>query len=137
MQYRRLHCQPSNTCNTLLFQHSYCQLWIGNWKLWDENKPQHHSFQPYCFIDYLDFLIANSSYSPPGKKPFQFLQFCASLSSKALSFRCPEYSPKSQFWGLMLNAWSCVLEVVLLRIKQNGKIKKFWFLQINRQKSNR
>ena len=47
------------------------------------NKKLLQNYLPYRFIDYSDFLIPKSPYSPPGKKPFQFLQFWANSTSKS------------------------------------------------------
>ena len=49
----------------------------------NSNKQLLQNYLPYRFIDYSDFLIPKSPYSPPGKKPFQFLQFWANSTSKS------------------------------------------------------
>ena len=69
----------------------------------------------YCFIDYSDFLIANSLHSPPWKSPSCFSN-STSKNAKLPDFRT---TPNFQFSRVMLTAWTCVIDAVLSQIKKD------------------
>ena len=54
------------------------------------------NYLPYYFIDYLDFLIANSSYSPSRKNPFSFFNFRSTQSPKTPHYRSSEHTSNSR-----------------------------------------
>ena len=61
----------------------------------NSNRKLLQSYSPYSFIDYSDFLIANSSYSPPEKNP-GFFNFGSIQCPTTLSFPCAERFPNFQ-----------------------------------------
>ena len=88
----------------------------------------------YCFIDYPNFLIANSPYLSPWENPSCFSN-STSKQAKLPDFRTPSYF---QLSCVMLTAWGCVVDVVLSQIKDRWQkfqsvltyekiIEKFFF----------
>ena len=60
------------------------------------------NYLPYWFINYSDFLIANSSYSSPRKNLSSFFNVGPIRRKKMLGFLGSEHSPKLQLLGSML-----------------------------------
>ena len=71
------------------------------------------NWMSYCFIDYPNFLIANSPYLSPWENPSCFSN-STSKQAKLPDFRTPSYF---QLSCVMLTAWGCVVDVVLSQIK--------------------
>ena len=88
----------------------------------------------YCFIDYSDFLIANSPYSLSGKNSSEFLDFGSIGRPKALNFWGSEHSPNYQFLRAILTGWRYVFHVALSQInntdEQNCSYFNPWRLTI-------
>ena len=94
-------------------------------------------YLPYCLMDYSNFLIANSPYSPLAKNPSSFFNFGPLRRPNTLSFRGLEHSPNFQFLCAMLTAWCYVVDVVLSQIKKDrwAKFSFFWSLKINKRQN--
>ena len=81
---------------------------------------------PYCFINYSNFLIANSSYSPL-ENPSGFFKFTPNWRLKMLHFHGSEQLPNPQVLGVIPTKWHCAFDVDLLRIKKTTEQKLTYF----------
>lgn len=113
----------------------------------NNNKWSLENFQLNWFIDYSNFLVANSPYSPPWKNLYSLFNFGPLQRPNILGFCCSNNSPNFQFqaYNMMLccqcsfasdkrDRWE---NFSLFRSLQMIKENNQWVLSINLQRTFR